>query len=176
MVGFMTWPFPAQRNPSCPSLRQPMKRFALACAVAVLSLASVSAAAEDSVQIEYFPSYPQLDRSVPSTSIAISRQAGVNPSGTAPVLDRDVDAYFKAVSEALSEGSVTQDWEGGSALHAPIVRARIKLGDRSLTLTSGYRGGYLESARPGPDERNRRALGEILELSGRWIQQTIPSK
>jgi hypothetical protein len=142
--------------------------------VLMAAMLSVPVAAKDKVQIEYFQSYPRIDRSSPTTTIVVERSDGVYGPGVT-VLDQEIDAYFKAVSEILSTHRVDRSWSNGGTLHPPLVRVTVTLGGKTLTLDSGYSSQKLETPMPPDGAPFRDALAELLQLTARRVQGTIPT-
>ncbi len=145
-------------------------------AVAILvTCLAMPVMAADSVRVEYFNSYPRMDRSAESGEIEINRRPPAMPSGYA-VLDSSVDVYFSEVSKILTDAKIVADWER-SVVHGHFLRVTIDLGGKKLTLGSSFTpGAYLDSFpdADGTNERHRNALLAILKLTAERTQATIP--
>jgi hypothetical protein len=144
---------------------------------AVLLCIALPTAAEDSVRVRYFGTYPRMDRSSESSEIEIARRPPVTPPGYPATFDQGVDRYFAAVSKALADASIeSTNWER-SVVDGNLVEVVIRIGAKQVRLASSFNpGAHLDSFpdSDGANERHRKALSAILKLTADRLQETIP--
>lgn len=145
-----------------------MWRYLIISVSIILTAGTVSA--EDYVRVKYMPGFPLPNESMETVDIEIKRMPSI--PGSPQV---DVDRYFDSVSKILAEDKIRTDW-GLLAIDAPSVRVDISIADKKISLAATYTSKGIIDTAPGPDERPRRALQEILKLTLKRLKDKVPVK
>jgi hypothetical protein len=126
-----------------------------------LALGAGGAAAEESVKVRYFPSYPLPDQSAEFVQLSVSRVARATPGA-----ERDVDRYIASVRDVLDDAAMPAKW-GSVTPDASWVQVEITLGERKHVLANAYDAGgvRLRPDATASDRRRAAALQRVLDLT-----------
>src|SRR5436190_22461935 len=95
-------------------------------------LASSWVAAEDLVNVRFYPGYPSPNMSSEFMQLSVSRIPAAVPAEK-----WDIDRYFDTVQRVLLEGEVPASW-GVIAVDAPFVTIEVALGETHFELATTY--------------------------------------